>query len=97
MLGETVLPMAMLSFVLDREEHQAAIDAAEARDEPVVQAEDNGTPRLSPQEKSILLCLVEGTSNKVIARKMDISEATVQVHFFASCGLRTGHRQPFGR
>jgi DNA-binding CsgD family transcriptional regulator len=34
-------------------------------------------------EKRILLCLVEGDSNKVIARKSDIAEATVKVHIKA--------------
>jgi two-component system nitrate/nitrite response regulator NarL len=32
------------------------------------------------REKSILRCLIEGHSNKCIARKIDIAEATVKVH-----------------
>src|SRR4029077_4066036 len=35
---------------------------------------------LSTREKSILGCLISGDSNKCIARKMDIAEATVKVH-----------------
>ncbi|TIV05318.1 MAG: hypothetical protein E5W02_28205, partial [Mesorhizobium sp.] len=35
---------------------------------------------LSNREKSILSCLIEGESNKTIARKIDIAEATVKVH-----------------
>lgn len=35
---------------------------------------------LSPREKEILSCLVAGHSNKVIARHLDITEATVKVH-----------------
>ena len=33
-----------------------------------------------PREKSILRYLIEGDSNKSIARKIDITEATVKVH-----------------
>lgn len=36
--------------------------------------------RLSAREIDILMCLVEGLSNKVIARRCDIAEATVKVH-----------------
>lgn len=39
-----------------------------------------GEPRLSARHKSILGCLIEGDSNKVIARKMNIADATVKVH-----------------
>ena len=35
---------------------------------------------LSPREIRILQCLVQGTPNKVIAREIQISEATVKVH-----------------
>lgn len=35
---------------------------------------------LSDREKETLRCLVSGYPNKVIARRMDISEATVKVH-----------------
>ena len=45
-----------------------------------VTAEDTVAPQLSPREKSILRCLIEGDSNKCIARKIDIAEATVKVH-----------------
>lgn len=37
-------------------------------------------PRLSAREQTILLCLAVGDSNKVIARKLGIAEATVKVH-----------------
>ena len=64
-MGETVFPSAFLSFALDTKS-------------------DHGTkavaPQLSPQEKSILRCLIEGDSNKIIARKIDIAEMTVKVH-----------------
>lgn len=37
-------------------------------------------PRLSPREAAILQFLKDGHSNKVIARKLDIAEATVKCH-----------------
>ena len=37
-------------------------------------------PLLSPQEKVILRCIIEGESNKCIARKINVTEATVKVH-----------------
>lgn len=56
----------------------AAADAAAARDRarPVV-ARSLG---LSDRETQILECLVEGCANKMIARRLDIAEATVKVH-----------------
>jgi two-component system nitrate/nitrite response regulator NarL len=38
------------------------------------------TPPLSARQQSILRCLIQGDSNKTIARKIGISEATVKVH-----------------
>lgn len=35
---------------------------------------------LTPREKEILYWIVQGASNKVIARKLDIAESTVKVH-----------------
>src|SRR5215471_10797963 len=37
-------------------------------------------PHLSARQTSILRCLIEGDSNKTIARKMKIADATVKVH-----------------
>lgn len=38
---------------------------------------------LSPRALEIVYCVAEGLSNKVIARKLDITEATVKVHMKA--------------
>jgi DNA-binding NarL/FixJ family response regulator len=81
MMGETVFPPAFLSFVLDPEGDGVHEDPPRDDNQaPLVPAEDGIAPRLSPREKSILRCLIEGDSNKSIARKIDIAEATVKVH-----------------
>jgi len=85
MLGETILPPAILSFFLDRygeavetdDEKNAAVQKSSLADD---QASNIYSPRLSTREQSILRCLIEGHSNKTIARKSDIAEATVKVH-----------------
>ncbi len=82
MMGEAVLPPVLLPYVLrsepdrtddtnPREENNAAI---------LVAADNTIASQLSPRERLILRCLIEGDSNKAIARKIDIAEATVKVH-----------------
>jgi DNA-binding NarL/FixJ family response regulator len=79
MMGEIIFPPAFLSFVLNPDGNH--LDAAVSRDEnDLVTTEDTIGPQLSPREKSILRCLIEGNSNKCIARKVDIAEATVKIH-----------------
>jgi two-component system nitrate/nitrite response regulator NarL len=83
MMGETIFPPAFLSSVLAPEGSHPGEVAS--RDQNKTQAilvatEDTTTPQLSPREKSILHCLIEGASNKSIARKIHIAEATVKVH-----------------
>ena len=82
MMGETIFPPAFLSYVLGAEaDHpNPAAPVAENSDAITVAAEDTLAPRLSPREKIILRCLIEGDSNKCIARKIEIAEATVKVH-----------------
>ncbi len=87
MLGETILPSAMLlPLILEKDEpliepqlHASARDAThlDGNDTPL---DGNDTPRLSTREKCVLRYLVEGNSNKLIARKIDVTEATVKVH-----------------
>jgi len=88
MMGETIFPPA-LSFVLDSEgddldkevDHPGeAVPGDENNQAILVTTDDAFAPQLSPREKSILRCLIEGDSNKCIARKIDIAEATVKVH-----------------
>ena len=82
MMGETVFPPAFLSCVLDSESermHEAG-PRGDNREVILGVEEEPIAPQLSPREKSILRCLIEGDSNKCIARKIDIAEATVKVH-----------------
>jgi DNA-binding NarL/FixJ family response regulator len=83
MMGEAVFPPAFLSFIIDPEGahlHEAAPRDDNNNQVILVTAEDEIAPQLSPREKSILRYLIEGDSNKCIARKIDIAEATVKVH-----------------
>jgi two-component system nitrate/nitrite response regulator NarL len=80
MMGETIFPPAFLSFVLEGDHFGAAMPREEKNRAILVRTVDILAPQLSAREKSILHCLVEGDSNKCIARKMDIAEATVKVH-----------------
>jgi DNA-binding NarL/FixJ family response regulator len=82
MMGETIFPPPFLSFVLGPEGAHLgeAVLRKEKNQAILVTTEDMLGPQLSAREKSILRCLIEGDSNKCIARKIDIAEATVKVH-----------------
>jgi DNA-binding NarL/FixJ family response regulator len=81
-MGETIFPPAFLSFALDSEsDHAGKAGLHDENAEAILfTTKDTVAPQLSPREKSILQCLIEGHSNKCIARKIDIAEATVKVH-----------------
>jgi len=84
MMGETVFPPAFSAFALGAgglppDKTKPRSDSEATFEEP----EDRIAQQLSPREKSILRCLIEGDSNKCIARKIDIAEATVKVHIKA--------------
>jgi two-component system nitrate/nitrite response regulator NarL len=83
MMGETVLPTAFLSYVLGPEQGQLGNGSHGEDDSAAILVTETDTiaqQQLSPREKSILRFLIDGDSNKSIARKMDIAEATVKVH-----------------
>jgi len=81
MMGETIFPPAFMSFVLDpKARPDDSAEDAQAGEPILLATEDPTAPLLSPREKLILLCIIGGDSNKCIARKMDIAEATVKVH-----------------
>jgi len=75
--GGSVVPRSMMVRTLS-EKNVSTMQAlpAEEASPPKV----NGTPQLSAREAAILGCLAEGSSNKVIARRFCMAEATVKVH-----------------
>jgi two-component system, NarL family, nitrate/nitrite response regulator NarL len=87
MLGETIVPPAILS-VISTDDHwlESSVHAETSSRETVdelIKGESTSVPKLSAREKCILRCLLVGDANKVIARKVDIAEATVKVHIKA--------------
>jgi DNA-binding NarL/FixJ family response regulator len=81
MMGETIFPPAFMSSILDFEgDHFAKAEPRIDNDRAIAFTTDRITQQLSPREKSIMQCLIAGDSNKSIARKIDIAEATVKVH-----------------
>lgn len=82
MMGETVFPPAFLSSssAIKSDHRNRAAPLVESERDTIVATEDTAAPQLSPRELVILRCLIEGSSNKGIARKIDIAEATVKVH-----------------
>jgi DNA-binding NarL/FixJ family response regulator len=82
MMGETIFPSAFLSLILRAEGGRLSeVEPPDEGNEAIhIPKEDALAPQLSEREKAILRYLIEGDSNKCIARKMDIAEATVKVH-----------------
>ena len=79
MLGESILPFEVVRSIMER--------ALQAGNQPVQDDCVAGSKmseltacKLSVRESEILGCLTKGEPNKVIARKLDITEATIKVH-----------------
>jgi two-component system, NarL family, nitrate/nitrite response regulator NarL len=78
MLGETVLPFEILRAFMG--------GASQSREQPLQgsvaepKPSDLNACKLSAREREILGCLTQGEPNKVIARKLEITEATIKVH-----------------
>jgi DNA-binding NarL/FixJ family response regulator len=69
MLGETVLPKAILPLILERQDEMVPAKAPE-----------DFALQFSRRERLILRHLAEGLTNKVIATEIGIAQATVKVH-----------------
>ena len=79
MLGESMVPGAVVRSIIDSMAPSPAPEpASKVSDQP--RASDPGSRSLSAREVEILSSLMEGTPNKLIARKLHVSEATVKVH-----------------
>jgi len=78
MLGERILPGSLVRTLLS----QDVVRAGSAEIVPLAErrAADPKLQKLSPRETVILQSLMGGDPNKVIARKLDITEATIKVH-----------------
>ncbi len=76
MLGECVLPFEVVRSIIGRAPQAQPLQENMA--EP--RLSDLKECKLSAREAQILDCLTEGASNKIIARKFDVTEATVKVH-----------------
>jgi DNA-binding NarL/FixJ family response regulator len=75
--GLTVLPRALLPALLEGALAGAAL-AAGWHD-----GDDAAGARLTPREREVLAAMVEGASNKAIARRLDISFHTAKFHVAA--------------
>jgi two-component system, NarL family, nitrate/nitrite response regulator NarL len=81
MLGERFIPSSMgLALLEGTPEELRSMDGDNVL--PMRMRGDTA-PRLSGREQQILRCLVEGSSNKHIARQLGVAEATVKVHIKA--------------
>jgi DNA-binding NarL/FixJ family response regulator len=82
MLGETIMPGDIVPSILDRG-YEVIPPEISVNHELLAEPGLDHVPHLSGQEKRVLRFLVDGYSNKVIARRIDIAEATVKVHIKA--------------
>ncbi|WP_210485152.1 LuxR C-terminal-related transcriptional regulator [Microvirga antarctica] len=82
MLGETAFPSShFLAAILETQARgpgELAKSSDSAARRSLAQASD--TRMLSNREAEILQCLMQGAPNKIIARQLDVAEATVKVH-----------------
>jgi two-component system, NarL family, nitrate/nitrite response regulator NarL len=77
MLGESVLPFEVLRSIMGRTP-QVCTQPLQNTVEPKLS--DLNTFKLSVKEVQVLNYVRDGAPNKVIARKLEITEATVKVH-----------------
>jgi two-component system nitrate/nitrite response regulator NarL len=83
MLGETVLPWELLRLIGKDAQEPPGGSCGAGTNGSGGGTEERGRergPRLSERERFILRCIIEGDSNKHVARRLSIAEATVKVH-----------------
>lgn len=82
MLGQTVLPAETSTFIQDIRHGPKHDAVADELTNDIIKVEDEveDLEILSNRENCILRRLIEGESNKAIAREINIAEATVKVH-----------------
>jgi two-component system, NarL family, nitrate/nitrite response regulator NarL len=78
MLGETVVPSAVIRPLAIGATQDQGHSLQDHTAEPKLS--DLKACKLSAREMEILHCLMQGASNKMIARKCDVTEATIKVH-----------------
>ncbi len=81
MMGERILPGTLVRSLLN----EMALHAKQAQDRLIAEPLplDPRMRKLSNREGEILSCIMRGEPNKVIARKLDVTEATIKVHIKA--------------
>jgi two-component system nitrate/nitrite response regulator NarL len=77
MLGERFLPISVSLALLNQPSALQPLIMGPAKDHAALAA------KFSDREAQILKCLTTGASNKLIARKLGLAEATVKVHIKA--------------
>jgi two-component system, NarL family, nitrate/nitrite response regulator NarL len=77
-LGESIFPFEVLRSLMDSALQNQSQPLQDNTAEPKLS--DLKECKLSLRESEILGCLTKGEPNKVIARKLDITEATIKVH-----------------
>ncbi|MBL0407294.1 response regulator transcription factor [Microvirga aerilata] len=78
MLGEIILPTVLVQSAFQQLAPFLEQGAIGQSSEP--KATSPAAHKLSPREAEILGCIMGGAPNKIIARQLDVTEATVKVH-----------------
>lgn len=79
-LGQRVVPIGLIPLCMGEVEPDIVEPPDMATPSGTYAALDNKLVRLSAREVEILRCLLAGESNRLIARRLSIGEATVKVH-----------------
>jgi two-component system, NarL family, nitrate/nitrite response regulator NarL len=79
--GDSVVSPEMMTKLVSAFRTRPATDSMPAPLEPPVAThEQEALQALSPRERETLVLIARGSSNKLIARELDIAETTVKIH-----------------